>query len=272
MNWNGKIVGLTIGLFLGPFGVIIGLFLGHLFDIGFFNTYLRRYGFLQQAQEQASQQIFFDATFAIMGYIAKCDGRVSEQEIQTTRQIMSQLGIHASKKERAIKQFYSGTHSDFDLAHTLTQLRQASSRYPSLLRTFIEIQIQMANAEGVISLQKRAAIQSICEKLGIHGFNFYAYEQQSRAEQNYQRYYSHSRQEQSRSYTSNNQLDDAYKILGVSKETSKEDVKKAYRRLMSKHHPDKLIAKGLPPDMIKLATQKTQQIKKAYDTILGAMP
>ena len=62
-------------------------------------------------------------------------------------------------------------------------------------------------------------------------------------------------------------LTQAYKILGVSKGSSEAEIKKAYRRLMSQHHPDKLVSKGLPDEMVALATEKTQEIRKAYDTI-----
>ena len=62
-------------------------------------------------------------------------------------------------------------------------------------------------------------------------------------------------------------LSQAYKILGVSKNSSEAEIKKAYRRLMSQHHPDKLVSKGLPDEMIQLATEKTQEIRKAYDLI-----
>ncbi|MGB5715657.1 MAG: DnaJ domain-containing protein, partial [Gammaproteobacteria bacterium] len=59
----------------------------------------------------------------------------------------------------------------------------------------------------------------------------------------------------------------AYDILGISRSASDAEVKKAYRRLMSQHHPDKLIAKGLPEEMIKFATEKTQEIKAAYEQV-----
>ena len=62
-------------------------------------------------------------------------------------------------------------------------------------------------------------------------------------------------------------LKDAYLVLGVSSPASDADVKKAYRRMMNQHHPDKLVAKGLPEEMMKLATEKTQEIKKAYELI-----
>jgi len=63
------------------------------------------------------------------------------------------------------------------------------------------------------------------------------------------------------------QLDNAYKVLGVSTQASEKDVKNAYRKLMSQHHPDKLVAKGLPPEMMEVAKQKTQDIQGAYELI-----
>ena len=62
-------------------------------------------------------------------------------------------------------------------------------------------------------------------------------------------------------------LANAYEMLSVSPGDSDAEVKKAYRRLMSQHHPDKLVAKGLPEEMMKLATEKTQEIKAAYEVI-----
>jgi len=62
-------------------------------------------------------------------------------------------------------------------------------------------------------------------------------------------------------------LSNAYTVLGVDKNTSDANLKKAYRRLISQHHPDKLVAKGLPEEMIKLANEKTHEIKSAYELI-----
>ena len=62
-------------------------------------------------------------------------------------------------------------------------------------------------------------------------------------------------------------LDDAYTALGISADVSDGDVKKAYRKLMSQNHPDKLTARGVPEDMLKLATEKSQEIQAAYELI-----
>lgn len=266
MNLNGKIIGLIIGLFFGPFGAVIGLILGHCYDIGLFDKLFNG----TRSTQGGAQQTFFDSTFAIMGYVAKSDGRISESEITVAREIMRQLGLTGQAKERAIKYFYHGKSAEFDLTSTINRLRLSCMRHPTMLRTFVEIQVYMANAEGKISPQKRATLEQVCAQLGIRGFNFNQYEQRSRAEQNYQRYYSNGNGSSQSSYTSRSQLDDAYKILGVEKSAEKDLVKKTYRRQMSKHHPDKLAAKGLPPEMIKMANQKTAQIQKAYETIKKA--
>ena len=62
-------------------------------------------------------------------------------------------------------------------------------------------------------------------------------------------------------------LADAYEILGVDEDASNDEVKRAYRRLMNRHHPDKLVSKGLPEEMIEVATEKTQEIRVAYEKV-----
>jgi DnaJ like chaperone protein len=64
------------------------------------------------------------------------------------------------------------------------------------------------------------------------------------------------------------QLDDAYAILNVDPDASDSELKRAYRKLISQHHPDKLVSKGLPEEMMKIATQKTQEIRAAYECVM----
>ncbi len=67
--------------------------------------------------------------------------------------------------------------------------------------------------------------------------------------------------------TTADQLNDAYKVLGISNNAESKEIKRAYRKLMNEHHPDKLVAKGLPPEMMEVAKQKAQEIQSAYDVI-----
>ena len=55
--------------------------------------------------------------------------------------------------------------------------------------------------------------------------------------------------------------------MGVSSNSTDSEIKKVYRKLVSENHPDKLIGQGMPDDMIKLATERTQEIRKAYELI-----
>ena len=82
---------------------------------------------------------------------------------------------------------------------------------------------------------------------------------QSHQEQQRQHYYQQS--------ASSSLLSQAYVLLDISPTSTKQEVKRAYRRLISRNHPDKLIAQGLPEAMIKVANNKTQQITKAYQQI-----
>jgi len=264
MLWNGKIIGVFLGAILGgPLGAGIGLTIGHLFDIGLFDTLLKRLGISRSASRTANvQQIFFSSTFTVMGYLAKSDGRISENEIRAAQQIMRSLNLNATSQREAIKLFNQGKQADFNINESLHQLKRSCWHHPSLLRTFLEIQLQIAYADGQhISPKKQAALHTICAQLGIRGFSFNHFENRYHAEQNYQR------QQQHTQHRPKQQLYNAYKILEVSSTASDAEIKKAYRRQMSKNHPDKLVSKGLPPEMMKLATQKTQQIKDAYETI-----
>ncbi|MBS2140066.1 DnaJ domain-containing protein [Escherichia coli] len=62
-------------------------------------------------------------------------------------------------------------------------------------------------------------------------------------------------------------MEDACNVLGVKPTDDATTIKRAYRKLMSEHHPDKLVAKGLPPEMMEMAKQKAQEIQQAYELI-----
>ncbi len=103
-------------------------------------------------------------------------------------------------------------------------------------------------------------MHTICAHLGISRFEYERIKLQFQAQQ---RFYGQGKQYQQAS----NSLEDAYAVLGVSKSATDAEIKKAYRRLMSQHHPDKLVAKGLPEEMMTLAKEKTQKIRKAYEVV-----
>lgn len=261
--WIGKIIGAIFGYMLARLpGAILGFIVGNIFDRGFSGQYR-----LNPQQQSQIQNTFFRVTFLVMGYIAKSDGRVSEDEIQVARSIMQRMHLNEHQKRQAIDYFNQGKQASFSLNQALDELDQACHRQRLLLRMFIEIQFQAAMGSGKLTPHKQQILQQICERFGLGmAFSQFAglYEQVFGAgrQQHYQQY------QQSHSYKPS--LSDDYKVLGIAADASKTEIKRAYRRLMSQHHPDKLIAQGLPEEMIKLATDKTQTIQAAYERIKQA--
>jgi DnaJ like chaperone protein len=271
MSWFGKVVGGAFGFMLGgPMGAILGASLGHQFDIGAIR--LDAPENLRPGDQQRVQMAFFTATFSVMGHIAKADGRVSKEEISLATRIMDQMAIAGDMRVTAINLFDQGKKPDFPLDDVLAQFYLECHRRTDLIRMFLEIQIQEALADGAIDGKEERLLQHICAQLRVSHFDYERLKIRVQAQQRFYGYShqqnrSHHYQQSGREKTS---LKDAYEVLGLTPLASDEDIKKAYRRLMSQNHPDKLVAKGLPEEMMKLAKEKTQKITKAYETIQQA--
>lgn len=272
MSVVGKIIGGFLGLaFGGPLGAIFGVMIGHFFDKG-----LSAPGpFTAFRNIHLAKKTFFEATFLVMGHVAKADGHVSRNEIRAAEAIMRRLGLTAHMREEAIECYRRGKAPNFDLLGTLDALRRVCQAHPVLLELFIQIQLQAAMADGAISSETKSVLNTIYSRLGFNPADYQQFEAQFHAEQAfYERAQQYQRQ---RGYQQSHarpqrgpSVSDAYKVLGINPSASDKEVKHAYRKLMSKHHPDKLVAKGLPEEMIKLANEKTQEIRSAYEAINAA--
>ena len=279
-RWWGKFLGGFFGfLCAGPVGGIFGILIGNLFDRGLNEHFGRSHWHFHQEKRADIQEIFFTTTFAIMGHVAKSDGRVSEREIAIAKQIMEELQLSTKQKSLAKKCFTEGKRSDFNLKETLDELVKACHDNRDLMRLFLEIQYQAAAIEQLAD-QKIHVLNHIFTDLGYaplyKQYRFYdefgdSLFRNNQQQQSQQHHFHHRRQSSSHQQhyrqSGTSSLAQAYAILEVSPQHNQQEVKKAYRRLISRNHPDKLIAQGLPESMIKLANNKTQQITKAYDHI-----
>jgi len=274
MKWTGKVVGGILGgLTLGPVGVAVGVVLGHQYD--------EYSGGAQQADPRLNSsenlaeigERFFRATFRIMGYLAKADGRVSEREIAAARGVMSDLRLNAQQVQAAIDYFTVGKQGTFDPATELGGLRNACEGRPELLRVFLEIQVRAALAGNNMEGPVRDLLTRVAARLGVAPLELAQIETVLRIRTG--SFHQGPRQgagNGSNGYARNNfggpeQLDQAYKVLETSPGASKAEIVKAYRRQLSRHHPDKLKANGLPESMIEHAKQRTQLIIEAYELI-----
>ena len=258
----GKIIGALLGYFSG--GIIlamVGLVIGHLFDRGL----KRAMGINYVAEREQLQKVFFDSTFRIMGYLAKADGRVCELEVQQAEAIFTQLGLSGERRSQAIARFKEGSESGFELEACVSTFIEHCGRQPLLKQMLIEALLAMAVADGAIDPAEESVLRRVAQFLGFNAARFEQMLNMTRAQHHFHYQYSSNREQAHRD--SHDELNDAYQALGIRSDVSDAELKKAYRRLMSEHHPDKLIAKGVPEDMIRLATEKSQDIRAAYDLI-----
>jgi len=252
MAWWGKMIGGTVGFMLGgPLGALLGGSLGHQFDArkGRAGTT----SFLPGAQER-TQAAFFTATFSVMGHLAKADGRVSQHEIRVASNLMDQMQLNPSQRQAAMELFDRGKQLDFPLDDVLQQFRTECHGRVTLLRMFLEIQVQAALADGRVD---PAENQILLHAANVLGFD-------SNQVQRLVDFVSGSKGHSAEDGIS---LENAYKVLGVESSATDPEIKTAYRRLMNRHHPDKLVAKGLPEEMMNLATDKTREIQNAWEII-----
>jgi len=252
MSWWGKLLGGTFGFMIGgPIGALIGAALGHGLDRGAEQAGHGGGGFF--SHQERAQTVFFTATFSVMGHIAKADGRVTPDEIRMASLVMDRLGLSPAHKHVARQLFSQGKEPGFPLDEVVDQLRRECHFSANLLRVFLEIQVSAAYADGRVDPAERRILRHLCDALGFSAEELESIERLVRSGGG-------ARPEEI-------DLDHAYAVMGVSADTSDTDLKRAYRRLMSRHHPDKLIARGLPEEMIKVATEKTKEIKAAYERI-----
>lgn len=273
MAWWGKVVGGALGFALGgPIGALLGGVVGHKFDQGMAS--LQSEEETEPGDRERVQTAFFIATFSVLGHMAKADGRVSPQEIALAEAVIRRLDLGPETRAAAITLFNQGKADDFDLDGVLEQFRRECHRRATLLQMFIEIQIQAAYADGLAAPAERRILQRIRERLGIPEFLFSRLEHLARIQWEYAGGGAGPGAGAGASWRPEEpqgpSLEQAYELLGLAPQADEAEIKRAYRRLMSQHHPDKLVSKGLPEEMMKLAAQKTHEIRQAYEMIMAA--
>lgn len=253
----GKLIGGFLGfLVAGIVGLVIGVVVGHAFDRGLVQT-LR---FSSPENLERIKTSFFETTFLLSGHLAKADGVISRQEVDHTEQLIAQMGLNADQRRRAIELFRQGSATDFDLEATVSGFLQVCGPQRQLQQTLLLFLISLALADHIIEPAEHAALVRIASLLGMGSAQLEQLLRMAQAQE-------HFHGESGFSAQPGTSLEDAYQALGVSGDVNDKELKRAYRKLMSENHPDKLIAKGVPEDMVKLATERSQEIQAAYEMV-----
>lgn len=248
----GGLIGYAFGRFPGFLvGAAIGAFL-------FQRMKSRLIGKIQSLQNN-----FVESVFAVMGALCKADGVVTRDEIQLAEAMFERFRLNEEQKAIARDAFNRGKHPDFDLDAELNRFLQNSGRQPAFLQMFLQVQVSAVAADGQVHPAEHEMLVRIARGLGLPESQVDQLEAMLRGA-----HAGHAGG--SPNYSSGQQIDDAYKVLGVSASASDDEIKRAYRKLMSENHPDKLAGRGMPESMREMAEERTREISHAYDVIKDA--
>jgi DnaJ like chaperone protein len=251
-HWWGKLIGGIIGLLKGgPAGAIFGVFLGHMVD-----------RFLAGLSgSNRTRDAFFGAMFSTLGHINKADGRVTKAEIAAAEQLMQRLQLTDAERQRAIQYFQQGKEQGFDLEATLQEFSRQSMLRQELRIMFVELLLEASLADGKLSPAELDVLKRACIVLRIPGNVFSAMLRARQVGGGSARGNYRARPNQV------DALPQAYASLGLKTDATTQEIKRAYRKLVSQYHPDKLVSQGLPEEMMEMSKNRVREINAAYDKI-----
>ena len=251
-HWWGKIIGGVIGLFRGGLtGALMGALFGHFVD-----RFIAGISGVSNTRES-----FFEALFCTLGHLSKADGQVTQAEIRTAEALMQRMQITGEERQRAIGFFNRGKLPEFDLHTALGLFAQHSALRHDLRQMFMQILIDAAFANSQPSAAEQAVLLRVAQELRIPAPIFAAMMQ---ARQGGAR---NQQGSQAGPGVIRGSLEQAYAQLGLKSSASESEVKRAYRKLVSQYHPDKLVSRGLPEEMMEMAKTRVREINVAYEQI-----
>ena len=242
---------------LKPWFAVLGLFLGHQFDRGFADRYR---SFEKQGTNIGRvSDDFIRALFQTMGYLAKIDGRVSEEEIRAARMIMHRLGLSPANVRRAIAWFDEGKQPGFLLVQTIREARRGSARSTAQRTLFVRLLLEVVLAKDALKTEERSLIWIVCTEFDVGRVELAQLEAMIRAQKGFKR--------SPAGDADAARVRGAYDALGMSPDASNEEIKKAYRRLMSRNHPDKITGSNPGSAVLAEAERRTREVRVAYEML-----
>ena len=238
MSIWGKIIGGTAGFALGgPIGAILGVMVGGTFDKSsklFTNT--------KNIPDQHKQNIFALSIIILSAKIAKADGHVTKDEIYAFKE---KFKIPENEISKVGRIFNEAKKNKDGYEQVAAQIGMLFSDNKVLLEELLNNLFYIAESDGVTSTYEIEILESISNNFGL-------------SKNDFQRIF-HSRLK--------NKDSDPYKVLGVNRVDDEIIIRKKWIQLNKEHHPDNLIAKGLPKEFIDQANDELSSINLAYDKI-----
>ncbi len=250
-------------------------------------------------KRQLIHNAFITAVFRFLGYVASCDGAINRDEIDRLKVHMKKMNLVEDEQRRALQLFKSATTPDFNAHEALKEFHAATT--PKLTQILMVHLITMARVDGYLVEKELHAIQWIARELGYKSVTFnyllkiiYTQDQVAQRQNppkpvavdtssanesttsyntsdhhdllnNAQANKNESSRRASAGHDQN--LHKAYKILGVNSGMTEDEIRRIYKRLSHKLHPDKIMSQGLPQERLNAALDDFKRVQAAYSFI-----
>lgn len=233
-NWLGTLLGGAAGFLVGgPFGAVAGAGLGQAWDRGWL-------GRAAPAPLRVEQEL--SALFELIGHLARADGRVSEREVAFAEALMDRFRLTGAERSRAVSAFDRGRQEGFAIDDALARLAAVNRPGSAEARQLVDLLVRLAEADGPLVPAERGALARIGRQLGVE-----------------------SGQTRALNPLAGWSDEKARRELGVDGRADGHEIRAAYKRLLSRYHPDKLAGQNLPETELAQAQQRLQRIREAYE-------
>jgi DnaJ like chaperone protein len=236
MSIWGKIIGATTGFAVGgPIGALVGGLAGHVYD--------RHRARGDEEGGDATKQIAFTiGVIALGAKMAKADGQVTADEVQAFKEVF-QIPPDEMKNVARVFDLARKDARGYEIyAHQIAGLFKEN---PRVLEDLVDGLFHIAKADNIMHPAELECLENVSRIFGFDANEFARIKE------------AHLGPDQA----------DPYQVLGISRDASNDDIKKVYRRLIREHHPDALIAQGVPEEFVQVANDKLAAINVAYDRI-----
>jgi len=248
MGWFGKLTFGSLGMLLGgPLGAVAGAALGHVLIDTKADLVSQPSREIPQAEfrgAERAQAAFFISLFSILGKLAKIDGQVAKDEIAVVSDFINSLPVGETEKQFARQVFNAAKNSPHRIDDFAIQLHRAVKNQPALLLSYFDLLFRIVAADGTFHPAEETALRRVKEIFNIGDDRY----------ENLKAVHFDS-------------LDKHYKILNCSPESTKEEIKSNYKKLVKDFHPDVIISKGLPEEFVEFASKRFREIQESYEKI-----
>jgi len=247
VKFIGKLIGALLGLLIlrNPMGLGIGLAVGHAWDMGWIGQSFRR--------PRNEEGALVAPLFSLAGALARSDGRVSEAEIAAVERLMARMGLDRSGRERAIASFNRGKQPDFGIDAATRELRAFCGIRVDLKLSLLDVLADVALADGALAAPRAETLGRVARGLDVDPSLLAVILKR--------------KQGGDAGAPSRELRTDPYAVLELTPQASDEEIRRAYRRLIALHHPDKAHARGAAPEIMRLAEARARDINAAWEEI-----